>query len=55
MNALRKSELPAIGSPLNGGYYAGLINIAGALSAVIVAPKQSGEHAPIQWGEPGNL
>lgn len=55
MNALRKSELPAIGSPLNGGYYAGLINIAGALSAVIVAPKQSGEHAPSNGVSRGNL
>lgn len=53
MNTIKKSELPAIGSPLNGGYYAGLLCVAGALSAIIIAPKAFGELADAEWGKYG--
>jgi hypothetical protein len=40
---MHKQDLPAIGAALAGGYYAGLLNINGQLSALIVAPKAEGE------------
>lgn len=47
------SALPSIGSPLEGGFYAGLIRVANETFAIIVAPKAEGEHEPIAWGEYG--
>jgi hypothetical protein len=43
------NELPAINTPLAGGFYAGRINVDGVLYALIVAPKADGEHADIAW------
>jgi hypothetical protein len=40
---MQKQDLPAIGAALAGGFYAGLLTIDGQLSALIVAPKDSGE------------
>lgn len=40
---MHKQDLPAIGAALAGGYYAGLLNLNGQLSALIVAPKEGGE------------
>lgn len=53
MDTINKSELPAIGSPLLGGFYAGLFLLAGELQALIVAPKEIGQHNKVVWGEYG--
>ncbi|MES2181607.1 MAG: DUF1566 domain-containing protein [Pseudomonadota bacterium] len=49
------SELPGIGQPLNGGFFAGKINCEGKNFAIIVAPKAAGFKSGIQWGGAGNL
>lgn len=54
MQTISKSELPSLGTPLAGGFYAGLIQSGTALYAIIRAPKAEGFHAPIAWGEYGN-
>jgi hypothetical protein len=38
-----------IGSPFEGGFYAGQMQIAGVLYALVVAPKTEGEHQSISW------
>ena len=40
---MQKANLPAIGTPLGGGFYAGLITFRDAVHALIVAPKAEGE------------
>lgn len=47
------SQLPAIGAPLDGGFYAGLIRTNDQIFALIVAPKADGEHEPAEWGAYG--
>jgi hypothetical protein len=47
------SQLPAIGAPLDGGFYAGLIRILDETFAIIVAPKATGERERSPWGEHG--
>lgn len=46
------ADLPAIGSPFQGGYYGGLISLSGngvATHALVIAPKASGEtYLPIK-------
>jgi len=39
MNTINKSELPAIGTELAGGFYTGIIQTEGNLYALITAPK----------------
>ena len=39
----------AIGTPLQGGFYAGLFLFDGAPHALVVAPKALGEIAPAAW------
>lgn len=46
------SELPQIGQPLKGGFFAGLINCDGSTVAIIVAPKETGI-TKLPWGEYG--
>lgn len=41
--------LPAINEPFAGGFYAGQIRIDGQLYALIVAPKDEGDHDDIAW------
>lgn len=41
--------LPAIGEPLQGGFYAGQIRIDGQLYTLIVAPKDGGENPEVEW------
>lgn len=54
MGTIKKSELPAIGSPLNGGYFAGLNRINGELFTIITAPKALGQYPKkIAWGNFG--
>lgn len=53
MNTVAEAIIaPAImGEPLEGGFYAGMINVAGAAFALIVAPKFDGEHDDIEWND----
>lgn len=44
-----QSDLPALGAPLAGGFYAGLIRLDGQLHALIVAPRAEGERADSAW------
>ncbi|MCY1360080.1 hypothetical protein D9M68_580380 [compost metagenome] len=53
MNAIAKSALPAIGTALEGGYYAGLLTLQGETYALIVSPKAQGELEEAKWGEYG--
>ena len=46
---MNETPLPAIGTPFQGGFFAGLINIAGQRHALIVAPKATGEHEEAEW------
>jgi hypothetical protein len=41
MNAITETTLPAIGTPMPGGFFAGAIRLDGQRFAVIVAPKKS--------------
>lgn len=43
------NTLPAIGSPMDGGFYAGRIRIGEQAYALIVAPKGEGEHDDTIW------
>lgn len=43
------TSLPAIGTPYQGGFFAGLIAVSGQRYALIVAPKATGEHGPAIW------
>jgi len=51
---IKQHELPAIGSPFQGGFFAGLFNIDGQLHGLIVAPKATGELDEARWGDYGN-
>ena len=53
MNTIKRSELPAIGTALASGFYAGLITFGGKVYANIVAPKAEGETEG-EWGERGS-
>jgi hypothetical protein len=44
---MKKSDLPAIGSPFNGGFFSGIINIHGVNFAIATAPKAFGESRQI--------
>ena len=46
---LNEPTLPAIGTAFQGGFFAGLINIAGQRHALIVAPRALGEHDDMRW------
>jgi len=43
MNTIRKSELPAIGAPLGGGFYNSLFRIGNDTYASIISPKAEGD------------
>ncbi|MDR3414191.1 MAG: DUF1566 domain-containing protein [Formivibrio sp.] len=51
MNHINKTTLPAIGSVLSGGFFAGLFRNGDQLHALIVSPKAEGEFIDIAWGE----
>jgi hypothetical protein len=47
-----KSEIPTVpGTPYQGGFYAGRINLNGLEYALIVASKDLGEHDPAPWND----
>ncbi len=58
MNAVAEKQvvagLPEIGAPLSGGFFAGIIKVAGALRALIVAPKDGGE-TNMEWAAESEL
>lgn len=51
MTTHNQAALPAIGTPLEGGFYAGLLNINGETFGLIVAPKAAGELPATRWGD----
>jgi hypothetical protein len=53
MQTISKNELPALGTAMGGGFYAGLIQSGAELYAIIRAPKAQGFHPAIAWGEYG--
>jgi hypothetical protein len=44
---MKKSDLPVLGSPLNGGFFSGIINVNGVNFAIATAPKALGESRQI--------
>lgn len=54
MQQIQKSELPAIGTALAGGFYAGLFRNGDQLQALIVSPKAEGQIEDAEWGNYGN-
>ncbi len=48
-----KKRIPQIGTFIQGGYYAGLVNINGITKALIVAPKAQGEYVGKWAGSQG--
>jgi len=43
-------DLPAIGTPMGGGFFAGRLAFDGAPYGFIVSPKLLGERADLRWG-----
>lgn len=50
MNAITEITIPAIGTAMLGGFFAGLVNINGQTKGIIVAPKATGEYKG-QWAK----
>lgn len=50
MNALTEHTIPAVGTAMLGGFFAGLVNINGQTKGIIVAPKATGEYKG-KWAE----
>lgn len=50
MNALTEHTIPAVGTAMLGGFFAGLVNINGQTKGIIVAPKSTGEYKG-KWAE----
>lgn len=49
---MKRTELPIIGEPLQGGFYAGLVMVGIQAFAIITAPKAQGE-SQFEWGKYG--
>ena len=47
-------QLPAIGAPFEGGFYAGQIRIGEQAFALIRAPKATGQHDDVEWHDKYN-
>ena len=43
--------IPAVGTAIDGGYFVGVINLAGEHYGLVVAPKDGGEHEPAPWSK----
>jgi hypothetical protein len=50
MNELTEHTIPAVGTAMLGGFFAGLVNINGQTKGIIVAPKSAGEYKG-KWAE----
>jgi len=53
MTRIVPPDLPAIGAPYGGGFFAGPYLDNGVLYALIVAPRAEGESEALPWGIPG--
>lgn len=49
--AAKSNQQPQIGDFIEGGFFAGVININGQLFGIAVAPKAEGEKEPTTWGK----
>ncbi len=49
MKSSTAEALPSIGAPMTGGFYVGRIRVDGQFFALIVAPKDEGEHKDSAW------
>lgn len=54
MNAINRTNLPAIGAPFEGGFYAGLFALNGETYGLIVSPRAEGELEESRWGKYGH-
>jgi hypothetical protein len=50
---MKRTELPIIGEPLQGGFYAGLVLAGLQTFAIIAAPKAQGSATNFEWGKYG--
>ena len=46
---MSKPQLPTIGAPFEGGFYAGQIRIGEQSFALVRAPKATGQHDDVEW------
>jgi hypothetical protein len=46
---MSKPQLPTIGAPFEGGFYAGKIRIGEQSFALVRAPKATGQHNDVEW------
>lgn len=46
-----KKITPALGTPMEGGFFGGLININGMIGKIIIASKQEGQFDEEEWNE----
>lgn len=51
MDTTTSSAPTILAEPFAGGFYAGRINVAGVVYALIVAPKDVGEQDDVQWNK----
>lgn len=51
MNAINRTALPAIGTPFEGGFFAGLFALNGETYGLIVSPRAEGELEETRWGK----
>lgn len=50
---MQETDIPAIGAPFQGGFFAGLYYENDTRHALIVAPKAEGEADDLTWGDRG--
>ncbi|MFA6015867.1 MAG: DUF1566 domain-containing protein [Gallionellaceae bacterium] len=51
MNAVTEPTTPALGTPMEGGFFGGHININGVIGKIIIAPKQDGQFDEEVWNK----
>ncbi len=54
MNAINCTNLPTIGAPFEGGFFAGLFTLNGETYGLIVSPRAEGELEESRWGKYGH-
>ncbi|MDG9928499.1 MULTISPECIES: DUF1566 domain-containing protein [unclassified Pseudomonas] len=53
ITTINAAQVPALRSPLGGGFFMGLFGLQGKTFALVRAPKAQGFHAETRWGEAG--
>ncbi|WP_312374349.1 Lcl domain-containing protein [Stutzerimonas nitrititolerans] len=53
MNAINRTNLPTIGAPFEGGFFAGLFALNGETYGLIASPRAEGELEESRWGKYG--